>query len=221
MTMFDSLIPAVCNLTQYRQRSRSAEHPVHALAKDRAPSNAIPALPGFGFSSRPRTPWQVNPVDLVHSFMTDGLGYRRFLAVGSDIGAGIATRLALRHPDSVAGIHIGAVVDPPDIDEVTFTAAERAYRKQGQKWDEEGAYQHLQSTRPQTVGFALADLPVGLASWITEKFCFGAIMGAIPQRFYNVQQYSTPSRGGHFPAWEATDLYAEDILRFAHSLGGW
>jgi microsomal epoxide hydrolase len=39
------------------------------------------------------------------------------------------------------------------------------------------------------------------------------------ERFYDVGQYSLQSRGGHFPAWEAPDLYAEDIRRFARSLG--
>ena len=132
----------------------------------------IPALPGFGFSDRPTRPDQVRAVDLFHRLMTAGLGYDRYLAVGTDIGAGVATRLALAHPDAVAGIHVATVVDPPlGPDAPPLTPAERAYRAQVDRWhDEEGAYEALQSTRPQTLAFALADSPAGLASWVVEKF---------------------------------------------------
>ncbi|MHA6203531.1 epoxide hydrolase family protein [Dyella soli] len=134
----------------------------------------IPALPGFGYSDRPTRPYQVNAEDLFHTLMTEHLGYTRYLAAGTDIGAGVATRLALKHPDSVMGIHISTVVDPP----LTATSAplsdgEKAYLASASRWEaEEGAYEHLQMTRPQTLAFALADSPTGLASWIVEKYYF-------------------------------------------------
>jgi pimeloyl-ACP methyl ester carboxylesterase len=40
------------------------------------------------------------------------------------------------------------------------------------------------------------------------------------KRFYNVHQYSSQKRGGHFPAWEAPDAYAHDVRLFARSLKG-
>lgn len=132
----------------------------------------IPALPGFGYSDRPARPYQVNAEDLFHALMTEHLGYTRYVASGTDIGAGVATRLALKHPDSVMGIHISAVVDPP----LTAASAqlsddEKAYLASVSRWEEEeGAYEHLQTTRPQTLAFALADSPTGLASWIVEKY---------------------------------------------------
>ncbi|HVJ55266.1 MAG TPA: hypothetical protein VM689_22590 [Aliidongia sp.] len=33
-----------------------------------------------------------------------------------------------------------------------------------------GGYAHIQATRPQTLGYAMMDSPVGLAAWIVEKF---------------------------------------------------
>ena len=36
--------------------------------------------------------------------------------------------------------------------------------------DEERGYSHIQGTKPQTLGYALNDSPVGLAAWIVEKF---------------------------------------------------
>ena len=132
----------------------------------------MPALPGFGFSDRPTRPHQVWPEDLFHALMTEHLGYRRYLASGTDIGAGVASRLALAHPDAVSGIHISAAADPPlDPSSPALTEAERAYRQDVARWEaNEGAYEHVHYTRPQTLAFALADSPAGLASWIVEKF---------------------------------------------------
>jgi microsomal epoxide hydrolase len=134
----------------------------------------IPALPGFGFSDRPTRPHQVFAEDLFHALMTEHLGYQRYIAAGTDIGTGVATRLALKYPNSNLGIHISAVVDPPlTATSPRLTDAEKAYKVRCAQWEkEEGAYEHLHHTRPQTVAFALADTPVGLASWIVEKFYF-------------------------------------------------
>ncbi len=132
----------------------------------------IPALPGFGFSDRPTRPDQVKAEALFHSLMTEHLAYPAYIASGTDIGAGVATRLALQHPDAVRGIHISAVVDPPlTAASPPLTEPEKAYGARIARWEaEEGAYMHLHNTRPQTLAFALADTPVGLASWIVEKF---------------------------------------------------
>lgn len=83
-----------------------------------------------------------------------------------------ATRLALKHPSVVRGIHISAVVDPPLTPaSPPLTDAEKAYKARAAQWEaDEGAYEHVHCTKPQTLAFALADSPVGLASWILEKF---------------------------------------------------
>jgi microsomal epoxide hydrolase len=134
----------------------------------------MPALPGFGFSDRPTHPHQVNAEELFHTLMTEHLGYATYLASGTDIGAGVATRLALKYPGAVRGIHIASVVDPPlTATSRPLTEAEKDYKARSAQWEaEEGAYEHLHYTRPQTLAFALADSPVGLASWIVEKFYF-------------------------------------------------
>jgi microsomal epoxide hydrolase len=132
----------------------------------------IPALPGFGYSGRPTRPNEAQTVALFHRLMSEGLGYRRYIAAGTDLGAGIATRLALAYPHAVRGIHIAAVVDPPlDDSSPPLSAEEIDYQRRVKQWNaDEGAYLHLQATRPQTVAYALNDSPVGLASWILEKF---------------------------------------------------
>lgn len=140
----------------------------------------IPAHPGFGYSARPRSPNQVQAVELFHRLMTEGLGYPSYTVSGTDVGAGVATRMALAYPGAVRGIHISAVVDPV-LDETAppLSAEELAYQRTVQKWSaDDGAYLHLQATRPQTLAYALNDSPAGLASWILEKFRFWSDAGA-------------------------------------------
>ncbi len=132
-----------------------------------------PSLPGYGFSDAPRQRgWtSVNTADLWTKLMTGVLGYKRFAAHGGDVGAGVTSRIALRHADRVYGIHITAVV-PPYIDQnPQFTDAEREYQKLQHDWErEEDGYGHIQGTRPQTLAYGLNDSPAGLAAWIIEKF---------------------------------------------------
>lgn len=131
----------------------------------------VPSLPGFGFSGRPTAPGLVNSgiADLWDQLMTAGLGYGRFGAHGSDIGAGVTSRLARQHPDRLAGIHLSAIsfADPPE----PTSPAEREYLAAVARWDQaEGAYSEIQSTKPQTLGYGLTDSPAALAAWIVEKF---------------------------------------------------
>jgi len=132
----------------------------------------VPSLPGFGFSSqRPgRTdPWSTS--ELWHRLMTDVLGYSRYGAHGGDLGAGISSRLAARHPEAVAGLHLTAVGAPQLDDSSVLSEAERAYVEHLARWDrEEGAYMHQQQTRPVTLAYGLSDSPVGMLAWVLEKY---------------------------------------------------
>lgn len=139
----------------------------------------IPSHPGYGYSARPTALGGGSSVELFHRLMTEGLGYTNYMVSGTDIGAGVATRMALAYPDVVLGLHIAAVVDPPlDNASAPLAEEEQAYQQQVQKWSaNEGAYLHLQATRPQTLAYALNDSPVGLASWIVEKFRYWSDAG--------------------------------------------
>lgn len=146
----------------------------------------VPTHPGFGFSDRPTRPYQIEPSDLYPKLMTE-LGYDRFIVSGTDIGSGVATRIALHHPDRVVGLHVSAIAAKPVAQGAPpATAEERAYEARSQIWDrDEGGYQAIQSSRPQTLAFGLADSPVGLASWIVEKFrnwsdCGGDVLAVFP-----------------------------------------
>jgi pimeloyl-ACP methyl ester carboxylesterase len=134
----------------------------------------IPSLPGYGFSERPaRTGVNYRYIaGLWHDLMR-GLGYDRYGAGGTDFGAGVATFMALDEPEPLIGIHLSNL----EIDPYTgpgsrpLSEAERDYLEQTRHWSEsERGYKDIQSTKPQTLGYALNDSPAGLAAWILEKW---------------------------------------------------
>lgn len=151
----------------------------YGAPEDLAFDVVIPAMPGFGYSSRPTQANQVQTVEVYHRLMTEGLNYTSYIAAGTDIGAGVATRMALAYPEAVRAIHISAVADPLlDDQSLPLTQEEREYQKRLMTWNaNEGAYMHLQGTRPQTAAYALNDSPTGLASWLLEKFRYWSDAG--------------------------------------------
>ncbi len=132
----------------------------------------IPSLPGYGFSERPERGNYRDIAGLMHGLMR-GLGYARYGAGGGDFGAGIATLMALDHPESTLGIHLSTPELSPLVDDASrpLSEAERRYLAQRDLWDEmERGYSAIQSTKPQTIAYALSDSPAGLAAWIVEKW---------------------------------------------------
>jgi pimeloyl-ACP methyl ester carboxylesterase len=148
----------------------------------------VPSLPGFGFSQRPVRRGFVRVDNLWRELMTGLLGYRRFGAFGTDVGARVTSALGRFHGDVVAGIHLGSVdVEWPEPlpAESELSEREREYVQRVRKWErEEGAYAALQSTRPQTAAYGLNDSPAGLAAWIVEKFrAWSDCGGEVERRF--------------------------------------
>jgi pimeloyl-ACP methyl ester carboxylesterase len=131
----------------------------------------VPSIPGFGFSDR-KSMTEGAVADLWAKLMIDGLGYDRFVAAGGDIGSGVTMTLAAKNPEHVAAIHLTDVGYPTGQEDFsTMSEAEQQFAGFIQQWwFTEGAYNMLQATKPQTLGFALNDSPVGLAAWIVEKF---------------------------------------------------
>jgi pimeloyl-ACP methyl ester carboxylesterase len=134
----------------------------------------VPSLPGYAFSQRPpRTGVDRAFVARLWHRLMQGLGYERYGAHGGDFGAGIATQMALTQPDRMIGIHLSTPEIWPYIGPGAppLSAAEQAYIDHVNRWDEtERGYSAVQSTRPQTLGYALNDSPAGLAAWVLDKW---------------------------------------------------
>jgi pimeloyl-ACP methyl ester carboxylesterase len=135
----------------------------------------VPSLPGFGFSDRPaKGGMNAFRVAQIWVELMDALGYDRFAAQGGDLGAGVSTALGLRHSEHMVGIHLNFIPGsyrPHIAAGTTITTAEQEFAAKAAQWyDQNGAYAHLQGTRPQSPSYALNDSPAGLAAWIIEKF---------------------------------------------------
>jgi pimeloyl-ACP methyl ester carboxylesterase len=135
----------------------------------------VPSLPGFGFSDRPGKPgMNAHRVADLWVELMQALGYDRFAAQGGDLGAGVSTSLGLRHSVHLIGIHLNFIPGSyrPCVDAgQSLTEEEQEYAARAARWfDQNGAYAHLQGTRPQTPAYALNDSPAGLAAWMLEKF---------------------------------------------------
>jgi pimeloyl-ACP methyl ester carboxylesterase len=140
----------------------------------------VPSLPGFGFSGRPARPTGPRAAAaLMHGLMTAVLGYSRFIVQGGDWGAALGAWLAHDHAEAVIGLHLNMVLVQA-ADAAPATPEERAWAdRRAALAQEEGGYSLQQGTRPQTLGFAMSDSPVGTAAWILEKF---GVWSDVPKR---------------------------------------
>lgn len=143
----------------------------------------VPSLPGYGFSGRPPAP--IGPRRTAHLWrrlMVEALGYPRFFAQGGDWGAAVTSWLGSDHPDVVAAIHINLLLGALPEDDAPETQAWRVALDKVRTL--ESGYAHEQGTRPQTIGLALSDTPLGFAAWVVEKFQrWGDTKGEIESRF--------------------------------------
>jgi pimeloyl-ACP methyl ester carboxylesterase len=145
----------------------------HGGKPDDAFHVVIPSLPGFGFSDRPtETGWRLPRIAKVWGVLMQRLGYTRYVAQGGDWGAGVTTWMAKQQLQGLAAIHLNLpVLFPPPPSSGGYTAAEQGVLAQLGKYASDGSgYAAIQGTRPQTLGYGLADSPVGQAMWIYEKF---------------------------------------------------
>jgi pimeloyl-ACP methyl ester carboxylesterase len=125
-----------------------------------------PSLPGFGFSThRAMGPGETAAILLD---LMKGLGHERFLVAGGDIGAVVAMAMAEIAPDAVRGMHLTDVGYPDQSTDIaSLTPEEQEFARVIQGWVmREGAYFMVQSTKPQSLAFAMNDSPVGLAAWM-------------------------------------------------------
>ncbi|MGO4293002.1 epoxide hydrolase family protein [Chitinophaga sp. RAB17] len=131
----------------------------------------IPSIPGFGFSGHVAMT-DDGSAKIFATLMKEVLGYKTFLVAGGDVGSGITKSIANLYPENVTAIHLSDVGYPNGTEDwSTMSKAEQEFGQFIQQWwYREGAYAMLHATKPQTQAFGLNDSPVGLASWIVEKF---------------------------------------------------
>jgi pimeloyl-ACP methyl ester carboxylesterase len=132
----------------------------------------VPSLPGFGFSQKPtETGWGVPRIASAWVELMKRLGYEKWVAQGGDWGAVVTTALGAMEPEGLLGIHLNTpYAFPAQIPDTLSPDESYAVDTLALYTGELGGSSHLQGTKPETVGFALADSPAGQAAWIYEKF---------------------------------------------------
>jgi pimeloyl-ACP methyl ester carboxylesterase len=145
-----------------------------------------PSLPGFGFSGKPpSTGWGVERIADVWAELMTRLGYARFAAQGGDWGSAVTTAITARHYDRCVAAHLTLAMgarpsgEPSGPDELHALERAAYYR------DHDSGYSTQQATRPQTVGYGLADSPAAQAAWILEKFHAWTDCGGHPENVLN------------------------------------
>src|SRR5712671_1214647 len=140
----------------------------------------IPSLPGYGFSGRPTaTGWDPDRIARAWAELMQRLGYTRYVAQGGDWGTPVSSAMARQAAPGLLGIHINLPATvPPDVaavlasggpapaglsekERVAFESLDRFYKMSR-------AYAAMMGTRPQVIGQALTDSPVGLAAFMYD-----------------------------------------------------
>jgi epoxide hydrolase len=131
-----------------------------------------PSIPGFGFSGPTHeTGWNTVRVARAWAELMSRLGYERYGAQGGDTGALVSPELGRIDPEHLAGIHVNNLLTFPSGQLDDLSEADQGRLKLMQHWQNEMAgYASIQSTRPQTLAYALTDSPAGQLAWIVEKF---------------------------------------------------
>jgi pimeloyl-ACP methyl ester carboxylesterase len=157
---FMEVIGPLSDPTRYGGRAEDAFHVV------------VPSLPGFGLSDKPvETGWDVNKIARAWATLMARLGYERWVAQGGDWGAGVTHALAHQRPAGLIAAHVNwQFVFPEKLPEKPTPAEQRAIDGASRFANDWSGYFREQATRPQTIGYPLADSAAGQALWIYEKF---------------------------------------------------
>ncbi len=128
-----------------------------------------PSLPGYAWSDRPKNPIGPRGVARLYDALMGVLGYDHFVYQGGDWGCVIGGWMGL-DSQRITALHIsGFGLRPADMH--PETPEDMAWLQKAMVVREtETAYLQLQGTKPQSLGFAMMDSPMGVAAWFAEKF---------------------------------------------------
>jgi len=154
----------------------------------------LPSMPGYGFSGKPQgTGWNPDHIARAWEELMRRLGYKRYVAQGGDWGSVVADVMARQAPAGLLGIHVNMPATVPadvakalnngdpapaglsDPEKAAFASMDAMYKKGG-------GYAGMMVTRPQTIGYSLADSAAGLAAWFYDKFADWTYTGGQPER---------------------------------------
>jgi pimeloyl-ACP methyl ester carboxylesterase len=154
----------------------------------------IPSMPGYGFSGKPTgTGWGPERIASAWDVLMKRLGYAHYVSQGGDWGSVVADAMGRQAPPGLLAIHVNMPATVPadvaralansepapgglsDVERAAFESLNTLYKKGG-------GYAAMMVTRPQTVGYGLADSPAGQAAWMYDKFASWTYSDGNPER---------------------------------------
>jgi len=129
-----------------------------------------PSLPGYAWSDKPKNPLGPRAVAKLYDSLMGKLGHDQFIYQGGDWGSVIGGWMGL-DSKRITALHLnGYGLRSQDMsattdEEKSWLALARMTRMT------ETGYLMLQATKPQSLGFAMMDSPMGVAAWFAEKYC--------------------------------------------------
>jgi pimeloyl-ACP methyl ester carboxylesterase len=135
----------------------------------------IPSIPGYGFSEAPKeVGWNPGRIAAAWAELMDRLGYTYYVAQGGDQGASITDAMGRLNPDALIGVHFNLLSAAPkellmaalnlrlafsDEDRAQFSKFVAIFKR---------GYIAEMGEHPQTIGYPIADSPLGLAAWMLD-----------------------------------------------------
>lgn len=182
------LLKVIAPLTDPTAHGGRAEDAFHVV---------LPSIPGYGFSGKPTTTgWNPDRIARAWDVLMKRLEYDRYVSQGGDWGAIISDVLARQAPSGLLGIHVNrverATTVPPDVARAlaagdpapaSLSPEERAVFDDIRGFFKNGfGYASIMGTRPQTIGYGMADSPVALAAWFYDKLADWVFTRGEPER---------------------------------------
>ncbi|KAK8063037.1 alpha/beta-hydrolase [Apiospora hydei] len=142
----------------------------------------VPSLPNYGFSGGvSKRGFSIDQYAEVLNKLMLKLGYDQYVTQGGDWGWFISRALSRHYPQHVKATHLNLdVARQPgwlkhpllalEHGVKPYSRAEREGFARSEWFLKEGSgYGAVQTTKPQTIGYALSDSPVALLAWVYEK----------------------------------------------------
>lgn len=160
----------------------------------------LPSIPGFGFSEKPKgTGWNPDRIARAWDVLMKRLGHQDYVSQGGDWGAIISDAMGRQAPPGLRGIHVNRIersaTIPPEVAKALrsgapapadLTAEEGAVFEETREFLTKGfGYAAIMGTRPQTIGYGLADSPVALAAWFYDKLADWVFTRGEPERAFS------------------------------------
>ncbi|XP_038217929.1 juvenile hormone epoxide hydrolase-like [Zerene cesonia] len=175
----------------------------------------VPSLPGFAFSQGAVRPGlTAYQMAIVLRNLMERIGIKQFYLQAGDYGHNIGSHLATLFPNQVLGYHTNNPINLSGSASVVWVVgsiwptlvakefADRLYplREKLAYYLEEFGFKHIQGTKPDTLGVALQDSPLGLAAYIIDRI----LLFTDPANKYK--------EDGGLPSFNSTDLIDNVML---------